>query len=42
VEKSVTASGDMKTNIFQEGRAAFVATLNMNEEMCVKIMSPFT
>jgi hypothetical protein len=40
-EASNIASGDMKTNIFQLGKAEFEATINLNEETRVKTMSPF-
>jgi hypothetical protein len=34
--------GDMKTNIFQQGRAGSEDTINPNEEKGIKMMSPFT
>jgi hypothetical protein len=36
------ASGDTKTNNFQTERAGSGATINLNLEKCINIMSPFT
>jgi hypothetical protein len=35
-------SRNRKSNIFREGSAGFKATIDMNKEKYIKVMSPFT
>jgi hypothetical protein len=36
------AGRNTEANIFQTGSAGFKATVDLNKEKCIKVMSPFT